>query len=243
MSPYQAGRLTQRLLEMETYRIMALLALPVAQEVSPQIGAQERELAEISAALVEAQEADEPLLLQRLTRMAAEAESRESRHRFRFSAATAYYELVRNRIHELREMRMEGMQTFGEFTERRLAPAMNTCQAVAARQEMLSQRVARATQLLSTRVDITRERQNQALLASMERRARQQLRLQQAVEGFSVAAITYYVVGLVAYLAKGLVTSGVAFHEEIVTSIAIPIVALTVALGVRRFRRRTAEHD
>lgn len=84
MSPYQAGRLTQRLLEMETYRIMALLALPVAQEVAPQIGTQERELAEISAALVEAQEADEPLLLQRLTRMAAEAESRESRHRFRF---------------------------------------------------------------------------------------------------------------------------------------------------------------
>jgi uncharacterized membrane-anchored protein len=108
---------------------------------------------------------------------------------------------------------------------------------------MLSQRVARATQLLSTRVDITRERQNQALLASMERRARQQLRLQQAVEGFSVAAITYYVVGLVAYLGKGLVTSGVAFREEIVTSIAIPVVALAVALGVRRFRRRTAEND
>jgi uncharacterized membrane-anchored protein len=243
MSPYQAGRLTQRLLEMETYRIMALLALPVAQEVAPQIGAQERELAEISAALVEAQEADEPLLLQRLTRMAAEAESRESRHRFRFSAAAAYYELVRNRIHELRETRMEGMQTFGEFTERRLAPAMNTCQAVGTRQEMLSQRVARATQLLSTRVDITRERQNQALLASMERRARQQLRLQQAVEGFSVAAITYYVVGLVAYLAKGLVTSGATFREEIVTGIAIPVVALAVALGVRRFRRRTAEND
>jgi uncharacterized membrane-anchored protein len=243
MSPYQAGRLTQRLLEMETYRIMALLALPVAQEVAPKIGAQERELAEISAALVEAQEADEPLLLQRLTRMAAEAESRESRHRFRFSAAAAYYELVRNRIQELRETRMEGMQTFGEFTERRLAPAMNTCQAVGARQEMLSQRVARATQLLSTRVDITRERQNQALLASMERRARQQLRLQQAVEGFSVAAITYYVVGLVAYLAKGLAISGANFREEIVTSIAIPIVALVVALGVRRFRRRTAEND
>jgi uncharacterized membrane-anchored protein len=138
---------------------------------------------------------------------------------------------------------MEGMQTFGEFTERRLAPAMNTCKAVAARQEMLSQRVARATQLLSTRVDITRERQNQALLASMERRARQQVRLQQAVEGFSVAAITYYVVGLVAYLAKGLVTSGIALREEIVTSVAIPIVAIGVALGARRFRRRMANHD
>ena len=135
------------------------------------------------------------------------------------------------------------MQPVGECHERRLTPAMNTCQAVAARQEMLSQRVARATQLLSTRVDITRERQNQALLASMERRARQQVRLQQAVEGFSVAAITYYVVGLVAYLAKGLATSGVTLREEIVTSVAIPIVALGVALGVRRFRRRMRNHD
>jgi uncharacterized membrane-anchored protein len=77
----------------------------------------------------------------------------------------------------------------------------------------------------------------------MERRARQQVRLQQAVEGFSVAAITYYVVGLVAYLAKGLATSGVTLREEIVTSIAIPIVALAVAFGVRRFRRRMADHD
>lgn len=243
MSPYQAGRLSQRLLEMETYRIMALLALPVAQAMAPQIGVQESELVEISAALVEAQEADEPLLLYRLTRMAAESESRESRHRFRFSAASAYYELVRNRIQELRETRMEGMQTFGEFTERRLAPAMNTCQAVAARQEMLSQRVARATQLLSTRVDLTRERQNQSLLASMDRRARQQLRLQQTVEGFSVAAITYYVVGLVAYLAKGVAASGIALRDEIITGIAIPVIAVFVALGVRRFRRRMRDND
>jgi uncharacterized membrane-anchored protein len=108
---------------------------------------------------------------------------------------------------------------------------------------MLSQRVARATQLLSTRVDLTRERQNQALLASMERRARQQVRLQQAVEGFSVAAITYYVVGLVSYLAKGLATSGYALREEIVTSIAIPVIAVVVALGLRGFRRRMRDHD
>ncbi len=40
------------------------------------------------------------------------------------------------------------------------------------------------------------EAQNQTLLASMDRRARLQLRLQQTVEGLSVAAICYYVVGL-----------------------------------------------
>ena len=68
----------------------------------------------------------------------------------------------------------------------------------------MSERVARATQLLSTRVDIARSRQNQAVLEQMNRRTKLQLRLQQTVEGLSVAAITYYIVGLTGYAAKGL---------------------------------------
>ncbi len=92
---------------------------------------------------------------------------------------------------------------------------MNTCRAAAARQESLSQRVARATQLLSTRVDLTREQQNQAVLDSMNRRAAAQLRLQQTVEGLSIAAMTYYVVGLVGYAAKGAKAAGVAVDPEL----------------------------
>ena len=84
---------------------------------------------------------------------------------------------------------------------------MRACRAVAARQESLSQRVARVNQLLATRVDISREAQNQLLLESMNRRAQAQLRLQQTVEGLSVAAITYYIVGLIGYAAKGLKAS------------------------------------
>ena len=57
--------------------------------------------------------------------------------------------------------------------------------------------------LLRTWVDVEVERQNRDLLASMNNRARLQLRLQQTVEGLSVAAVSYYVVGLVGYLAKG----------------------------------------
>ncbi len=154
--------------------------------------------------------ADEPALLDRLTRLEAEIENRQSETRFRFSASDAYYELVRQRIDELREQRIQGLQTFREFTERRLAPAMNTCRSAAARQESLSQRVARATRLLSTRVDLTRERQNQALLESMDRRASLQLRLQSTVEGLSVAAVTYYVVALIGHAAEALHEAGIA---------------------------------
>jgi uncharacterized membrane-anchored protein len=82
-----------------------------------------------------------------------------------------------------------------------------------------------------------RERQNQELLGSMDRRARLQLRLQETVEGLSVAAITYYVVGLVGYAAKGLKSVGLAVDADLAMGISIPIVALLAALGVRQIRR------
>lgn len=236
MTASQAGRVLQRLFEIETYRIMALLAFPVAKELAPFLGARERDLSEIATALIGAGEADEAALHERLTRLAAEIESREATNLFRFSAAAAYYDLVRRRIRELRETRIEGLQTFEEFTERRLAPAVATCTAVVRRQEALSERVTRVTQLLSTRVEITRERQAFAVLASMDRRAQLQLRLQQTVEGLSVAAITYYVVGLVGYAAKGLVDAGVRMDPEIAVGAAVPVVAVLVALGMRRAR-------
>ena len=237
MTPRQAGRSMQRLLEIDTYRLMALLALPVAHSLTPWLNGAERELAQITAALVDSDETTEPQLLERLTRLEAEIESRESAHHYRFTAAAAYYELVQRRIEELREVRIQGLPTFREFTERRLAPAMNTCRSVSARLESLSQRVARATQLLSTRVDVTRERQNQLVLESMNRRAEAQLRLQQTVEGLSAAAITYYVVGLVGYAAKGLKSLGWPVDVELTVALSIPLVALAALLGVRHVRK------
>jgi len=237
MGPRQAGRMLQRLLDIDTYRVMALLALPIARGLTPFLSRCERELAEITSALAGAVDADEPVLLDRLTRLAAQIEEREAINHYRFSAAAAYYDLVRARILELREERIQGLQTFQEFTERRLAPAMNTCRATAARQESLSGRVARATQLLSTRVDVTHERQNQAVLESMNRRARMQLRLQETVEGLSIAAVTYYIVGLVGYAAKGMKAAGMRVEPDIAMGLAIPLVLILAALGVRKIRR------
>jgi uncharacterized membrane-anchored protein len=237
LTPRQAGRSMQRLLEIDTYRIMALLAFPVARELTPFLARCERELAEITMALVSAVESDEPDLLNRLTRLEAEIESRHSDSYTRFAAATAYYDLVRRRIDELRETRLPALQTFQEFTERRLAPAMNTCRAVGERQEALSKRVAQTTQLLSTRVAVAREQQNQKVLEQMNRRARLQLRLQETVEGLSVAAVTYYVVGLVGYAAKGLKAAGRDINPDVWTGISIPVVAILVAIGLRKFRK------
>ena len=237
MTPLQAGRMVQRLLEIDTYRILALMALPVARALAPALTRGEQQLAEITEALVMKKEVDEPLLFERLTRLEAEIESEQSRNSYRFDAAFAYEALVRRRILELREERLSGLQTFQEFTERRLAPAIETCRSMAARQEKLSQRLAQVTQLLTTRVEITREGQSQRVLESMDRRAKLQLRLQETVEGLSVAAIAYYIVGLVTYAAKGAKAAGLRIEVDVVAALSIPVVVLLTGLAMRRVRR------
>jgi len=237
-TPWQAGRIAQRLLEIDTYKVMALLALPVARAAGPLLAEAAQELAQITRSLVSAEEAAEPGLLHSLTRLEAEIENQQSETRDRFSASDAYYELVQRRIDDLREQRIQGLQTFREFIERRLAPAMNTCRSIAERQEALSLRVGRTTRLLSTRVDLTRERQNQALLESMNRRARLQLRLQTTVEGLSVAAITYYCSALVGHAAEALKIEGVHIEPDLATGASIPVIAVLAWFGIHHIRRK-----
>ena len=69
-----------------------------------------------------------------------------------------------------------------------------------------------------------------------------QLKLQATVEGLSVAAITYYIVGLVSYLAKGAQTLGWPFSAEATAACAIPIVAGAVWLSLRRLHARLLGH-
>jgi uncharacterized membrane-anchored protein len=237
LTPRQAGRMTQRLFEIEAYRIMALLALPIAREQAPRAAEVEQSLAALTEQIARDQGRDETLLAN-LTGLAALIENAIDASQYRFSAGRAYYDLVRSRIEELREHALPGIQTIDEFMTRRLAPAMATCGTVSQRLRDLSKRVAQASGLLSTRVEIVRERQNQALLASMDRRARLQLRLQETVEGLSVAAITYYGAGLVGYVARGAHAVGFPVDHEIAVALAIPIIAVLVALALKRVRRK-----
>jgi uncharacterized membrane-anchored protein len=233
----QAGRMVQRLLEIETYRMMALLAFPVARKSAPDLGSMETELAAIVGSIVGAAPADEAKLLDDLTRLAARVEHLQSATRFRFEAAEAYDALVMRRLSELREVRIPGLSTIEEFLHRRLAPAIATCRSTSRRIGNLAERVTRASALLRTRVDIEREQQNQKILDTMNRRGRLQLRLQQTVEGLSVVVITYYGVSLVGVLAKAAKGAGVGWNPEVVMGIAVPVIAAVVFGGVRRVRR------
>ena len=238
MTPRRLGRLVQRLLEIETYRMAALLGLPAARDASQVLAYAERELAELAQAIRSASRAQEPELLDRLTRLAGKVESQYADTHSRFSASAAYFELVDKRIEDISESRLAGMQTIGEFMERRLTPARSTCEWATRRQDALSQRVSRISNLLRTRVEIEQQLSSQALLTTMNQRQDLQLKLQSTVEGLSVAAITYYIVGLVGYLAKGAQKVGWPFSPESTTAVAIPLVAVAVWWSLRQVHHR-----
>ena len=235
----QAGRLVQRLLEIETYRMMALLALPAARRYTPFLSEVDDELSRLTERLVQLEGIDdERALLQELTELSARIEHTISETNYRFSASVAYEDIVMNRIAELREQRIAGLQTFQEFTERRLQPAMQTCRSVHQGLNNLSDRVAKALELLRTRVDITMEEQNRDLLISMDRRAKLQLHLQETVEGLSVVVLSYYSVSLLGYLFKGAKEIGLPIDASIATAASIPLVLGLVFFGLKRMRKR-----
>ena len=122
--------------------------------------------------------------------------------------------------------------------DRRFEPAMRTCRWTQRRLRELSDRVSRTTQILRTRIEFMTERQNQALLASMNRRAQLQLKLQQTVEGLSLVVLTYYSVGLIQYLAKGVREMGFAVPIDLITALAVPIIAIALLLALRQARKR-----
>jgi uncharacterized membrane-anchored protein len=69
-----------------------------------------------------------------------------------------------------------------------------------------------------------------------------QLKLQSTVEGLSVAAITYYIVGLVGYLAKGAQKIGWPVSAELTMALAIPVVGAVVWWSLRQMHRRMFNH-
>lgn len=236
MGPLQTGRMLQRLFEIETYRMLALLSLPEAKQQMPRLDALSNALRNITERM-DNPEHDASELLHELAAQASAVENMVAQSQYRLSASRAYYSLVERRIAELRERRLPGLQPFHEFMEHRLAPAMETCDTVVGRQDRITARIQRTSALLRTRVEVQHEEQNRALLASMDTRSALQLRLQQTVEGLSVGVLTYYAVGLVGYAAKALKAAGWHLDPEIITGVAIPFAAITVWAGVRLARR------
>jgi uncharacterized membrane-anchored protein len=240
MAPERAGALVQRVTEVETYRTLALLGLPEAQRLLPSITTSERRLAEVTAQMRKGGDFESNnKMLDELTALAAEVEAGAAASLYRFGASRAYEEIMTGRLATLGERKVGGLPTWSSFLARRMKPAMRTCATTEARQSDLSLKLARAANLLRTRVDVELEHQNQELLKSMNARTRLQLRLQTTVEGLSTAAITYYVVGLFGYLMKGAQEAGhLPIEPAVAVALFVPVAAATIWWTVRSIRKR-----
>lgn len=230
------GRIVQRLCEIETYKAMSMLGFARARGIAPEIGRMETQMTDLMREMTDDRHPAEDTLT-RLLQVSAELETLAAAASFRFGATGAYEAIVDQRIEALREERFEGRQTFREFMMRRYEPAMRTVKSTETRLERLADRAMRTGDLLRTRVDVERSAQNQELLASMDRRADLQLRLQRTVEGLSVVAISYYAVSLAGYLLYPFAERLDVTKEMVTAAVTLPVVALVYWL-VHRIRRR-----
>ncbi len=238
LSDSQLGRLTQRLMEIETYRLMSLLALPVARDISPSLNDMDQQLAEITQSLANHDQMDERAVLAELTDIAARIEAHRAHSTFRFSATRAYHRLVLARLSALKEDELSGHLTLTEFMTRRLTPAVETCVSVSERLDDLSRRVNRTSNMMRTRVELAIQSQNQQLLTSMDKRSKVQLMMQHTVEGFSVVVISYYLIALIRMGVDIAVDAGLQLNKPLLLGPAIPCIIALVFFSVRALRRR-----
>jgi uncharacterized membrane-anchored protein len=234
------GRIVQRLLEIETYKSLAMLTLPVARDIFAKVGDLNTDLTSAVQAIAEGEGTTQERL-DALLSVSAKIEYLQSQSTYRFGGAEAYNAIMSQRIEVLREERMQGRQTFAEFMMRRFDPAMRTCVSAQTRLRDISKRAARATDLLATRVTVRTNEQNRAVLHQMDRRAQLQMRLQETVEGLSVVAITYYAVNLATYLFVP-VAKKFGFEKYQLSAVLIIPMCILVWAMIRRIKLR-AEKD
>ncbi|PYG29899.1 DUF3422 family protein [Pelagimonas varians] len=235
----RAGRIAQRLCEIETYKAMSMLGFTRVHQVGPRLGEIDSELTGLMDLMV-TQNGQEETILRALLRVSTELESLSARMSFRMGATGAYEAIVNQRVEVLREERYQGRQIFAEFMMRRYDPAMRTVKSAQIRLDSMVQRATRAADLLRTQVEVGRSAQNQQLLHSMNQRAELQLRLQETVEGLSVVAISYYAVSLVGYLLYPLAGT-VGLSKGMMTAlIVLPVVAVVWWL-IRRIKHKVEQ--
>lgn len=239
LTPSRYGRLLQRLVEIETYRLMALLSLPLARELLPQIETLEAQHVSLVERLGTMDAGDERALLSDLTNLSLTTERLQAQCGSRFSLTESYARILTARLRELREEQVPGYQTISEFFDRRLSQALHTCESANAGLNALSVRLRSTTGLLRTRVEVNLQSQNQLLLASVDRRAAAQLRLQHNVEGLSVVVLTYYLANLLKIALEGTKAAGVHLDSTLIIALMLPLLAGAVWIMVRRVKHES----
>lgn len=230
------GVIVRRLLEIETYRCFALLGLPVARQLGGLVQEFEQRLGRIMGELGEQSSADGRQAFDSLHQLSVEAGRAVEDTSFRFAATQAYGQILNDRLPRLGETAIGESTTLARFLDNRMQPALSTCRAMEKRLADLAVKVQRSIELLDTRITVSIQTQNQQVLDTILSTAQSQFRLQQTVEGLSIIAISYYVLGIVSYVLEGL-HSRLPIDKPLAVAIVAPLVLVAVFLVVRRLRR------
>lgn len=240
LNAYRQGRMIRRLLEIETYRMMASLTLTTAKTLSQELDAFDRTLVSLSERSASVDGQDSKALLEAIAHLSRQVVSRTVKTRHRFGATQAYAQLVFERLGELRESHVGDCQRLGVFIERRFKPTVRYCAATEQRLEQLAKNVANLGDLLQARVQVEMEEQNAEILRSLNARADAQVKIQRAVEGLSIIAITYYLLNLFKLLYGGLNVLGAGLTaREALLGMAVPVILLLgmILLRIRRAKQ------
>jgi uncharacterized membrane-anchored protein len=237
LSSLRRSIIVRRLLEVETYRTMALLGLPLARSSAPELRAMELELTALVESLTDAvTPAAVQVALTELHALSVRSGKLAERLGYRFAAGKAYGEILRARLAGLREAGTRHGSTLAHYVGNRVDPGLATCAAMEKRLAVLSDKIERAIGLLNVRIGVDMQVQNAALLDNIARTARSQFLLQRTVEGLSTIAISYYLLGILGYALAGPLEE-LHWEKTMVLSLAAPFVVAIVWLMARAVRK------
>lgn len=238
LMPLRRSIIARRLLEVETYRNAALLGLPLARQLGPTLRACELELTALAEKLEDATTIEtEQAALAALHGLSVRSSRLSEQLGYRFAACRAYGEILRTRLSGLREAPTTLGSSLGTYIGNRVDPALATCAAMEKRAGVLAEKIERAIGLLNVRIGLDLQIQNKSVLETIAQTGASQFQLQRTVEGLSVIAISYYLLGILGYLLAGLLES-FHFEKAVAMSISAPLVIIVVWLMVRAVRRR-----
>ncbi|QTD57344.1 DUF3422 domain-containing protein [Parasphingorhabdus cellanae] len=247
VSDDERGRIIQRVQELGNYRNLALLGFPTVQQYGPDVDQLEQQLSDhakrvANASDDESDENDEDLL-QQLANISSQLELIRSATSFRLNATTAYAEVAADRLNALNVQAVANYQSLTDFTERRLVPASRTCSVFRDRLSHIAERISRVMHTLDVGIDTRIKAQNLSLTQSMERSTQLQFRLQTLVEGLSIIAAAYYLVGLIGYVTKGIAAFPSGSKADIfVGAVTLPVI-LAIYLLVRSLRGKVLKEN
>ena len=177
-------------------------------------------------------------MLHRLNALAAELETGAAKSLYRFGATRAYDEVMRVRLEAIGERPCPARRRWPPFSPAASPPRSAPAPPLRPVRTIFRKSSCAPRNCCARASKSKLESQNQDVLRSMNERVRMQLRLQQTVEGLSVAAITYYIASIAHLMLEGAHKRAEWLDPTLATALAVPFIFAFVWWNVRRLRKR-----